>query len=289
MEQGIIIKKLPKLKKPLLIAGFGGWGNALDVSKGMVEYLVRNLKAKYIAGINPDVFFRYDAARPLADIEDGVLNGFMPPGGAFYAARTSSTDSDASDIVILETDEPNLRWFQFSDEFFSLCTKLGVETVITLGSMYDNILHSDRIISVIASDEALLSGLKPRDVIPINYQGPSAIHSIIQSEGQKRGFGCISLWCHCPFYLEGVVHYGILCALCDVLESLGGFELDTEEFDAGWKELNEKIETAAEDDPELRDIINDIRQTRVEGRRAGMKQSVKGEKVIDLKDFLDPR
>jgi len=77
--------------------------------------------------------------------------------------------------------------------------------------------------------------------------------------------------------------------LAEVLESMGGFELDTEEFDAGWDELNEKIQTAAEDDPELREIINDIRQARVEGRRAGMKESVKGEKVIDLKDFLDPR
>lgn len=286
MEQGIIIKKLPKLEKPILIAGFSGWGNALDVSKGMVEYLIRALKAKYIAGINPDVFYRYDATRPLADIKDGALDGFMPPGGAFYAART---EPNARDLVILEADEPNLRWFQFSDEFFSLCTKLKVETIITLGSMYDNVLHSDRIISAFASDESILSGLRQKNVIPINYQGPTAIHSIIQSEGHKKGFECLSLWCHCPFYLDGVIHYGALSALGNVLEFLGEFELDSEEFDEGWSELNKKVQKAAEEDPELGEIIHDIRQARVEGRRAGMRRSVKGEKVIDLKDFLEPR
>ena len=37
-EPGIEIKETLALKNPLLIAGFEGWGNALNVSGGMAEY-----------------------------------------------------------------------------------------------------------------------------------------------------------------------------------------------------------------------------------------------------------
>ena len=50
----------PDLKTPLLIAGFDGWGNALDVSRGMAAFLIRKLKAQFFAGINPDIFYLYD-------------------------------------------------------------------------------------------------------------------------------------------------------------------------------------------------------------------------------------
>ena len=54
MEQGVHIEEVPELERPILIAGFSGWGNALDVSKGMTNYLINKLKAKYFARINPD-------------------------------------------------------------------------------------------------------------------------------------------------------------------------------------------------------------------------------------------
>jgi hypothetical protein len=40
LEKGIQIKELPQLRKPLLIAGFDGWTNALNVGNGMVAYLI---------------------------------------------------------------------------------------------------------------------------------------------------------------------------------------------------------------------------------------------------------
>jgi len=56
-EKGIFIEKLPELKEPLLIAGFDGWGNALDVSRAMAAYMIRKLNAGHFASINPDLFY----------------------------------------------------------------------------------------------------------------------------------------------------------------------------------------------------------------------------------------
>ena len=68
---GIHIKELPQLKNPVLIAGFDGWGNALNISNGMVAYLIRRLKARNFADLDPDTFYRYDEQRPVVDIAEG--------------------------------------------------------------------------------------------------------------------------------------------------------------------------------------------------------------------------
>ncbi len=285
-EQGIHIKKIVELDQPLLIAGFNGWGNALNVSKGMASYLVRCLNAEMFAMINPDHFYRYDENRPRVKIEDGLLKEFSTPGGTFYAAKTGLGERD---LVILIADEPNLRWFHFIDELFSLCEQQGIKTIITLGSMYDNVLHSDRIISGIVSDPGLFSRLKEKNVIPINYQGPSAIHSIIQSKGPQRGFHCISLWCHCPYYLQGTIHFGLMSNLCNLLSYIGEFTLDTEALETSWQEVDKQIRKLMDSNPEIQTAISELRKAKVRGSWESMKGSIKkSDKVINLTDFMKP-
>ena len=165
-QESIKIDYLPELIDPLFIAGFDGWGNALDISKNMANYLIRKLSAKSFGKINPDLFYRFDENRPLVDIENGLLRNISQPGGFFYATKRNSVGRD---IIILKAVEPNLRWFHFVDVILSLCQKMGVKTIISIGSMYDNVLHTDTVISALASSEELLTRLKEKKVITINY------------------------------------------------------------------------------------------------------------------------
>jgi len=208
-EQGIYTEKLPEYPHSLLIAGFDGWGNALDVSKSMVSYLIRKLKAKKFAWINPELFYRYDENRPVVKVAEGRLREISPPGVSFFSARNGP---EKEGIVILKGSEPNLRWFQFVDEVLSFCKELKIRKIINVGSMYDDVLHSDRIISGLASDDDLVSHLKQKDILPITYSGPGGIHSTLHAEAQKRGFKCISLWCH---------FLGILSLTCQSLNQAG--------------------------------------------------------------------
>ena len=284
--EDIQIKELPQLKKPVLIAGFDGWGNALKISSGMAAYLIRKLNAKQFAKLNPDTFFRYDDARPLVNIEEGILKRIVPPEAAFYAART---DENSNDVVILKADEPNLKWYRFIEETLSLCQKLGIETIITLGSMYDNVLHTDRVISGIASSQQLVANLSEQNINSISYQGPSAIHSIIQLEGSQKGFQCISLWSHCPFYLQGTTHFGILSHLGALLSSIGNFDLDTADLENSWESLNEQIQELVKNNADIQNIISELRKSKVRGSTPTMKGSLKDEKVINIEDFLEPK
>ena len=286
-ETAIEINYMPQLKAPALIAGFGGWGNALDVSKAMVNYLIRKLDAQPFARLNADLLYRYDETRPIVDIERGNLKSLSPPGGSFHFARSGQSEED---MVFLTADEPSLRWSLFASELFDLCEQLGVRRVITLGSMYDNVLHSDIVISAIASSEELLAELDARKVMPVSYRGPSAIHSTIHSEGKKRGIQCVSLWCHCPYYLQGTTHFGLLTELGSLVSQLGRFHLDTGELEASWKELNRQIQGLIERNPELQGMINELRKAKVRGSWETMKASTrKDEKIIHLSDFLKPK
>ena len=286
-DPGINIRELPQLEKPLLIAGFNGWGNALNISDGMASYLIRHFGARPFAELNPDIFYRYDEQRPRVSIENGLLKNFILPKGSFYSA---ATDKDQSDVVILNADEPNLGWMHFVDLLFSLCRKLDVNTVITLGSMYDNVLHTDRIVSGVASTSAMLTQLQKLNVNAISYQGPSAIHSIIQSEGTRRGFECISLWSHCPYYLQGTTHFGILSHLGRLIARLGNFHLETATLDKNWKTLKEQINTLIESNDELQNLIASLRKEKAQGSTARLDDTAAGsQKIINLQDFLDPQ
>ena len=285
--KGIQIHELPELKNPLLIAGFDGWGNALKISSGMAAYLIRTFQAQEFAELDPDVFFRYDEKRPVVLIEDGMFKTLSPPGGTFYAAQTAP---DGRDLVILKADEPNLRWFGFVEELFNLCSRLHIGTIITLGSMYDHVLHTDRILSAVASDADLSSMLRKKGVNSISYQGPSAIHSSIHSEALKRNIACMSLWCHCPYYLQGTTHFGILAHLGKMLAAIGGFELNIEDLEASWQKLKVQIENLIENNAELQAMVNELRKAKVRGSAAEMKGALKSdEKIINIQDFLQPK
>jgi len=282
MENNIELTYTPELNEALLIVGFDGWGNALEISNGMVEYMIRKMDAKPFGKIIPDPFYSYDEQRPVVKVEDGILTELDPPGSSFFTVGKGLVGRD---IVFLKGMEPNLRWFDFTDTILSFCRRIGVKTIISIGGMYDNILHTDTIISAVASSKELLTTLKEKKALPINYRGPSSIHSTLHFEAKKRGFECLSLWCHCPYYLQGTTHFGYLSYLGKFLSELGGFELDTEELSITWKDLCKQIQSVIDTNPELQDRINEIRKTKIKG---SLSISKKHDKIIHLEDFLEP-
>ena len=274
---------LPPMQDPLLIAGFEGWGNALDISRGMANYLIEKLKGKSLGTIAADLFYRFDEHRPVAEIEEGILKNLTTPGGGFFAVDRAVAGRD---LIVLKAAEPDLRWVGFAEAVLDLCQKTGVKMIISLGSMYDNVLHTDTVLSAAASTNELLTQLKNRKVVAVNYKGPTAIHSTLLHEAGKRGMPCVSLWCHCPFYLQGTTHFGLLSHLGSLLSSWGGFDLDTQELDRTWKDLSKQIQGIIDKNPELQAMINDLRKSKIKG---SWDEAKKGDKVIHLEDFFKPK
>lgn len=283
--QGIRTQAIPTLKTPLLVAGFRGWGNALDLSWAMVNHLIRQFDARPFAHLDPDRFYRYDQNRPTIDAQAGFLRQISLPGGTFYAAIPPT----GNDLVLVRADEPQAHWYDFVHGLFEIGESLGVAHYVTLGSMYDRVIHSERILSALVPDEKWLAWLQRENVTPISYQGPGAIHALIQDEGEKMGLSCLSLWAHCPYYLEGSPHFGLMATLGKLLGKIGGFEVKTRLLEENWQHLNQRIRSLIDKDPQLQEMIRSLRKERISQSRIGSPQTdAKKEKVIQLKDFREP-
>jgi proteasome assembly chaperone (PAC2) family protein len=163
---------------------------------------------------------------------------------------------------------------------------MGIKTIFLLGSMYDNVLHSDTVVSASVTHKALLPRLIEKKVTAVSYDGPGAIHSLISKASKQNRIECISLWCHCPYYLQGTTHFGLLSHLGSLLASLGGFEFDNSELEATWKTLTKEIQGIIDKNPELQDMINDLRKAKIKGKWCTAR---KGDKVIHLEDFIKPK
>ncbi len=283
MVEELIIEQTPEVTHPVVIIGFEGWANGGNLAVGMIDYLIKELGATRFAKIDPNNFYRFDDARPIVKVEGGYLKEVLPPEAAFYSAQDKETGVD---LVLFKANEPHLRWFSFVEVVLSLCKQLGVKLIISLGGFQDSVVHTDAIISGFASSEQLLERLKQVQVNPAEYEGPGAIHSLIFQQGKGMGIEGISLWGHCPFYLQGT-HLRLLSRMATVLADLGGFHVDTGELEKGWTQLARSIQRFIDGNPELQRAIKEIMKSKKpsELRRPERKDG----KVIYLDDFFKPK
>jgi proteasome assembly chaperone (PAC2) family protein len=205
---------------------------------------------------------------------------------AFFACPTQS---DQGDLLILVADEPSLNWQRLSREQSELARDLDARAVVILGSMFDSVLHTDRIISAFATGDDYAEIFTRHGVLPINYHGPSAIHTLILEACRKKGLPAASLWCHCPAYLQGITHHGILIQLARVLADMVPVSLKTRKLESLWEALEIQIQDLIADNPKLEGIVDQIRKKKRQGATKNMKtREKKPADVIRLKDFLDP-
>jgi proteasome assembly chaperone (PAC2) family protein len=285
MHPELIVRKMPEVSRPVFIIGFDGWANGGNVAVGMIDYLIKKFGATRFAEIDPDSYYRFDDVRPTVRVKDGLLNAVIPVEAAFFAAPRKEAGSD---LVLFKAHEPHCRWSSFGDAVLSLCQELNVELIISLGGLQDSVVHTDAVISGFASTPDLLDRLRQNGVIPAEYEGPGAIHSLIFQKAEGKGIEGVSLWGHCPFYLQGT-HLRLLCRMAPLLANLAGFEVDTDELEKGWTQLARSIQRFIDDNPELQKAIKEIMKskTRPAGEPGGVKRT--DDKVIYLDDFFKPK
>jgi proteasome assembly chaperone (PAC2) family protein len=279
------LQKTPALESPVAIVGLRGWGNALGVSSAMATYVVDSLSGRAIGRIEPDACYRYDETRPVVEIASGRVKSLNPPGGGLFAVET---ESGQNDLLVLVADEPNLNWNQFSHELVRLALDMGARELISLGSMFDNVLHTDRIISAAATGDDHAETFGRHGVLPINYHGPSAIHTLLLDACQRQNLSGASLWCHCPAYLQGITHHGIMLSLARLLAEMGGFQLETLELQSRWNALKIQIKELVAENPKLEGIMDEIRKKKRQGAWQNLNEIGKeNSNVISLQDFID--
>src|SRR5215203_1996671 len=170
MPDELHIVERPTLQRPVLIAAFRGWNDGGQGASLAGGFLARVWSAARFAEIDGEDFFDFQATRPHVTLVDGETRKIDWPDTAFHHARIPGGDRDA---VLLLGVEPNLRWRRFTSLIVDLAEELGVELVVTLGSLLADVPHSrPSPVTGSASEPALVEEL---GLERSRYEGPTRI------------------------------------------------------------------------------------------------------------------
>jgi proteasome assembly chaperone (PAC2) family protein len=249
----LIVSSRPELRRPVLVAAFRGWNDGGQGATLGAGYLARQWSAEAFAEIDPENFYDFQAVRPNVSLEEGLTRKLEWPANTFLHAPIPDLGRDA---VIMLGVEPNLRWKTYSQLVLDLAQELGVELVVTLGSLLADVPHTRPApVSAAASDPALVEEL---GVEPSRYEGPTGILGVLLDACRRAGIPSVSLWAAVPHYVSLAPSPRAALALCRRLGELVGADIDLAELEQAAEEYNEQVTEAVASDSETAAYVEEL-------------------------------
>jgi len=249
------IARRPALERPVLIAAFRGWNDGGQGASLAGGYLAKIWQARRFAEIEPDFFFDFQATRPHVSLVEGVTRRIDWPENAFYHARVEGLDYDP---ILLLGIEPNLRWRTFSDMIVKLARELGVEMVITLGSLLADVPHTrPSPVTGGATDPDLIEQL---GLQRSRYEGPTGIVGVLHDACNTAHIPSVSLWAAVPHYVSLAPSPRAALALCQRLGDILGTTIDTDELDEASERYSEQVSEAVASDEETAAYVAELEE-----------------------------
>jgi proteasome assembly chaperone (PAC2) family protein len=249
----LIVSSRPELRSPVLIAAFRGWNDGGQGATLGGGYLARQWEAESFAEIEPENFYDFQAVRPNVSLEEGLTRKLEWPANSFFHAPIPDADRDA---VILLGVEPNLRWKTFSQLVLDLSQDLGIELVVTLGSLLADVPHTRPApVSAAASDPALVEEL---GLEPSRYEGPTGIVGVILDLCRQAGIPSVSLWAAVPHYVSLAPSPRAALALCRRLGEVLGTDIDLGELEQASEEYTEQVTEAVASDADTASYVEEL-------------------------------
>jgi predicted ATP-grasp superfamily ATP-dependent carboligase len=255
MAEELRIAERPSLRRPILICAFRGWNDGGQGASLAGGYLAKIWNAARFAEIEPEGFFDFQATRPHVSFVEGTTRRIDWPDNAFYHAGVPGLDRDA---VLLLGIEPNLRWQTFTGLVTDLAQDLGVDLVITLGSLLADVPHTrPSPVTGGASDPELIEQL---GLQRSRYEGPTGIVGVLHDACAAVGLRSVSLWSAVPHYVSLAPSPRAALALCQRLSDILGTEVDTEELDEAAERYSEQVSEAVASDEETAAYVSELEQ-----------------------------
>src|SRR2546423_4738629 len=249
----LIVSSRPELRGPVLVAAFRGWNDGGQGASLGGGYLARQWGAESFAEIESENFCDFQAVRPHVALEEGLTRKLQWPANTFLHAPIPDLDRDA---VLLLGVEPNLRWKTYSGLVLELAQELGVELVVTLGSLLADVPHTRPApVSAAASDPALVDEL---GVEPSRYEGPTGIVGILLDACRQVEIPSLSLWAAVSHYVSLAPSRRAALALCRRLGGLVGTDIDLDELEQAGEEYAEQVTEAVASDAETATYVEEL-------------------------------
>ncbi|MFZ1879547.1 MAG: PAC2 family protein [Gaiellaceae bacterium] len=253
MADELHIDDHPQLERPILIAAFRGWNDGGQGASLAGAYLARAWAAQEFASIDAENFYDFQATRPTVSLVDGYTRKIEWPENTFLHAPLPG---GGRDVVILLGVEPNLRWRSFSAHVSGLAKDLGVELVVTLGSLLADVPHTRPApVTGSANDPELIERL---GLQASRYEGPTGIVGVLHDACMQAGIPSASLWAAVPHYVSLTPSPRAAKALVDRLAELLEADVDTAELDEAADSYQQQVSEAVASDEETSAYVAEL-------------------------------
>ena len=243
----------PELNRPVLVAAFRGWNDGGQGASLGGGYLAKQWGATRFAEIDPEGFYDFQATRPHVSLVDGMTRRLDWPDNGFFHAAIPGADRDA---VLLLGVEPNLRWKTFSGLVLELAKDLGVELVVTLGSLLADVPHTRPApVTGAATDPALVAKL---GLEPSRYEGPTGIVGVVHDACREASIPSVSLWAAVPHYVSLAPSPRAALALVRRFGELIKVDIDLDELEQASSEYSEQVSEAVSTDAETAQYVEEL-------------------------------
>src|SRR5205809_3775435 len=255
MAEELRIAHRPELTRPVLITAFRGWNDGGQGASLAGGYLAKTWSAARFAEIEPEGFFDFSSTRPHVSLVDGETRRLEWPDNAFYHA---SIPRLARDAVLMLGIEPNLRWNTFTGLITGLAQDLGVEFVVTLGSLLADVPHTrPSPVTGGATDPDLIERL---GLQRSRYEGPTGIVGVLHDACSRAGLPSVSLWAAVPHYVSLAPSPRAALALCNRLGEVLGTKIDVAELEEASDRYSEQVSEAVASDEETAAYVEELEQ-----------------------------
>src|SRR5919205_2603071 len=188
------------LRRPVLLAGFGGWGDAGSAASIALRHVLGDPAPPASAMLDPSACYDFTVARPLSTRSaDGKRWSLEYPKVAFYPVPLPEADRD---LLILIGPEPHFRWPELAPAIISYARASGVESMLTLGAYVGPVSHRSAPVVRRTLDVNLAERLAALDLPDTEYEGPTAFVTALLHAGAAAGITAASLWVATPPYLQ---------------------------------------------------------------------------------------
>jgi proteasome assembly chaperone (PAC2) family protein len=243
----------PELRRPVMVASFRGWNDGGQGASLAGGYLAKQWGAARFAEIDAESFYDFQATRPHVSLDDGMMRKLEWPDNGFFHASIPGTSRDA---VILLGTEPNLRWKTFSNLVLGLAQDLGVERVVTFGSLLADVPHTRPApVTAAATDEALMEEL---GLEPSRYEGPTGIVGVLLDACRGAGISSLSLWAAVPHYVSLAPSPRAALSLVRRFGELMQIEVDVAELEQAADEYSEQVSEAVASDTDTAAYVEEL-------------------------------
>src|ERR671935_2581104 len=255
MADELRIASKPTLREPVLITAFRGWNDGGQGASLAGGYLAKTWAAARFAEIEPEGFFDFQATRPHVSLVDGRTRRIDWPDNAFYHAHIPGLERDA---VLMLGIEPNLRWQTFTSLITEEAKDLGVQLVVTLGSLLADVPHTrPSPVTGGATDAELIERL---GLQRSRYEGPTGIVGVLHDACARAGLPSVSLWAAVPHYVSLAPSPRAALALCNRLAEILDADIDTSELDEASERYSEQVSEAVASDEETAAYVAELEQ-----------------------------